>query len=131
MNIYVGNLSYEVTEDELRQEFSAFGKVDTISLIKDKFSGQSKGFGFIEMPTLSEGQAAIAGLNGKILHDRAMAVSGARARTDSRDSRGGGGGGGYSRGPRSGGGFNRGGSGGGRGGSGGGSGGRGGYGGRR
>ena len=84
MNIYVGNLSYEVTEEELREEFTAFGEVTSASIIKDKYSGQSKGFAFVEMPLLSAGQAAITGLNGKILHNRQLAVSGARPRTDNR-----------------------------------------------
>jgi cold-inducible RNA-binding protein len=88
LNIYVGNLSYEVTEDELREEFAAFGEVASINIIKDKYSGQSKGFAFVEMPLLSAGQAAINGLNGKMLHNRQIAVSGARPRTDSRSSRG-------------------------------------------
>ena len=101
MNIYVGNLAYEVTEEELREEFTAFGEVSSINIIKDKYSGQSKGFGFVEMPTLSEGQAAITGLNGKILHNRQLAVSGARPRTDNRGRGSYGGGGG--RGGRSGG----------------------------
>jgi RNA recognition motif-containing protein len=85
MNIYVGNLSYDVTEEELREEFKAFGQVSSVNIIKDKYSGQSKGFAFVEMPILSEGQAAIAGLNGKKLKERTIAVSGAR----SRDSGGG------------------------------------------
>jgi len=98
LNIYVGNLAYEVTEEELREEFTAFGEVSSINIIKDKYSGQSKGFGFVEMPTLSEGQAAITGLNGKILQNRQLAVSGARPRTDNRGrgSYGGGRGGGRS-----------------------------------
>ena len=94
LNIYVGNLSYEVTEEELREEFTAFGEVASINIIKDKYSGQSKGFAFVEMPLLSAGQAAINGLNGKILHNRQIAVSGARPRTDNRSSRGSYGGGG-------------------------------------
>lgn len=96
LNIYVGNLAYEVTEEELREEFAAFGEVSSVSIIKDKYSGQSKGFAFVEMPTLSQGQAAINGLNGKMLHNRAISVSGARPRTDSgsRGSYGGGGRGG-------------------------------------
>jgi len=89
----VGNLSYEVTEEELRDEFAAFGEVASVNIIKDKYSGQSKGFGFIEMPLLSAGQAAINGLNGKSLHNRQISVSGARPRTDNRG--GGGGRGGY------------------------------------
>ncbi|MGB8426103.1 MAG: hypothetical protein WCD88_09995, partial [Desulfobacterales bacterium] len=67
MNIYVGNLAFTITEDELRQAFEAFGKVDTATIIKDKYSGQSKGFGFVEMPSGDEAQAAIEGLNGKDL----------------------------------------------------------------
>lgn len=86
MNIYVGNLSYEVTEEELQQNFTAFGKVASVSIIKDKYSGQSKGFGFVEMPSLSEGQSAITGLNGKTLHDRTLTVNGARPRSDSQGS---------------------------------------------
>lgn len=87
MNIYVGNLSYDVSEDELRQEFSAYGDVSSVNIIKDKFSGQSKGFAFVEMSVLSQGQAAITGLNGKKLKDRAIAVSGARERSDSGSRR--------------------------------------------
>ena len=62
MNIYVGNLSPDATEDELRQEFEAFGKVDSVRIEKDRRSGQPRGFGFVEMPTEAEGQAAIKGL---------------------------------------------------------------------
>jgi cold-inducible RNA-binding protein len=110
MNIYVGNLSYDVTEDELRAEFEAYGQVSSVNIIKDKYSGQSKGFAFVEMPVLSEGQAALNGLNGKKLKERAIAVSGAR----SRDDRGSGGGRSYGNRPYgSGGGGGRGGSGGG------------------
>jgi RNA recognition motif-containing protein len=92
MNIYVGNLSNEVTEEELRQEFVAFGQVSSCSVIKDKYSGQSRGFAFVEMPTVAEGQAAITGLNGKSLKNRTIEVSAARPRTDSRGGSGGGGG---------------------------------------
>ena len=97
MNIYVGNLSSEVTEDELRQEFMAFGEVASVNIIKDKYSGRSRGFAFIEMPTVSEGQAAVAGLKGKTLKDRTLDVSEARPRSDKGgggsygDRRGGGG----------------------------------------
>ncbi len=117
MNIYVGNLSYEVTEEELRDEFAAFGEVASVNIIKDKYSGQSKGFAFVEMPLLSAGQAAITGLNGKMLQNRQIAVSGARPRTDNRGGGRGGsyGGGGYGGGGRGG----RGGGGGGRSGGGG------------
>ena len=99
MNIYVGNLSYSVTEDDLKQAFEAFGQVASVSIIKDKFSNQSKGFGFVEMPTQEEAQAAISGMNGKELKGRAMNVNEARPRTD--DRRGGGGGGGRRPGGRS------------------------------
>jgi len=92
MNIYVGNLSYEVTEEELRQEFEAFGKVESVNIITDKYSGRPKGFGFVEMPSVSEGQAAITGLNGKTLKDRTLNVNAARPRSDNR---GGGFGGGF------------------------------------
>ena len=84
MNIYVGNLSREVTEEELQEEFKAFGGVTSVSIIKDKFSGQSRGFGFVEMPSKSEGEAAIAGLKGKTLKDRTLDVNEARPRSDSR-----------------------------------------------
>ena len=98
MKIYVGNLSYDVTEDEIRQEFLAFGKVESVSLITDKFSGRPKGFAFVEMSSVSEGQAAIGALNGKTLKDRTITVNPARPRTDDRrGSYGGGGGGGGGR----------------------------------
>ena len=84
MKIYVGNLSYEVTEEELRQEFTAFGEVTSVSIIRDKYSGRPKGFGFVEMASVSEGQAAIAGLNGKTLKDRTLNVDAARPRPDNR-----------------------------------------------
>jgi len=96
VKIYVGNLSHETTEQDLRQEFEAFGKVESVSVITDKYSGRSKGFAFIEMPTVSEGQAAINGLNGKTLKERTLTVNTARPRTDNRsggsygDRRGGG-----------------------------------------
>jgi len=104
MKIYVGNLSYDVTEEELRREFSAFGKVDSVSIITDKYSGRPKGFAFVEMPTLSEGQAAMAALNGKTLKDRTLTVNGARPRSDDR---GGGGSYGGKKGPGFGGGSRR------------------------
>ena len=93
MNIYVGNLSRELTEEELRQEFEAFGQVVTVNIIKDKYSGQPRGFGFVEMATKAEGQAAIDGLKGKLLRERTLDVSEARPRSEGR--RGGGGGGGF------------------------------------
>ena len=88
MKIYVGSLSYDVTEEELRQEFLAFGKVESVSIITDKSSGRPKGFAFVEMPSVSEGQAAIAALNGKTLKDRPLTVNAARPRSD--NNRGGG-----------------------------------------
>ncbi len=95
MNIYVGNLAYEVTESDIRTEFEAFGEVTSVAIIKDNYSGQSKGFGFVEMPKLQEGQAAITGLNGKKLKERAITVNGARPRGEGggggRGGRGGGG----------------------------------------
>jgi RNA recognition motif-containing protein len=90
MNIYVGNLSYTVTEEDLRQAFEAFGEVASASIIKDKFSNQSKGFGFVEMPVKEEAQAAISGMNGKEMKGRTLNVNEARPRSDER--RGGGGG---------------------------------------
>ena len=80
MKIYVGNLSYEVTEEELRQEFMAFGEVTSANIITDKFSGRPKGFGFVEMATKSEAEAAITGLNGKTIKERTIVVNEARPR---------------------------------------------------
>ena len=84
MKIYVGNLSYEVTEEELRQEFAAFGEVTSVKVMTDKYSGRPKGFAFVEMASVSAGQAAIAGLDGKVLRERTLAVNAARPRSDSR-----------------------------------------------
>ncbi len=92
MNIYIGNLAPEVTEEELKQEFTAFGEVTSVSIIKDKYSGQPKGFGFVEMPSQTEGQTAISGLKGKTLKDRTLEVSEARPRFEKgsyRDQRSG------------------------------------------
>ncbi len=91
MKIYVGNLSYEVTEEDLRLAVEEFGQVESATIIKDKYSGQSKGFGFVEMASKTEGQSVIDGLNGKELKGRALKVNEARPRTESRGSRGGGG----------------------------------------
>lgn len=87
MNIYVGNLSREVTEEELRQEFAAFGEVTSVNIIKDKHGGQSRGFGFVEMSSRTEAEAAINGLKGKTLKERTMDINEARPRTDSRGGR--------------------------------------------
>ncbi len=93
MNIYVGNLSREVAEEDLRQAFGAFGEVASASVIKDKFSGEPRGFGFVEMPAKAEAQAAIEGLNGKDLKGQTLNVNEARPRTEGRRGGGGGGGG--------------------------------------
>ncbi|HUV49527.1 MAG TPA: RNA-binding protein [Anaerolineae bacterium] len=98
MKIYVGNLSYEVTEEDLRLALEEFGQVESATIIKDKYSGQSKGFGFVEMASKAEGQSAIEGLNGKELKGRALNVNEARPRTESS----GGGRGGYGGGGRGG-----------------------------
>jgi RNA recognition motif-containing protein len=102
MNIYVGNLSRDVEENGLRKAFEGYGEVSKVTIIKDKFSGEPRGFGFVEMPNKTEGQAAINGLNGTDLSGRSLNVNEARPRTEGgggggggarRDSRGGGGGG--------------------------------------
>ena len=93
MNIYVGNLSFDTKEDDLRQAFESFGQVTSVNIIKDRFTGESRGFGFVEMSAQDEAQAAIAGLNGRDFHGRTLNVNEARPRTD-RPQRGGGGGGG-------------------------------------
>jgi RNA recognition motif-containing protein len=94
MNIYVGNLAREASDSDLRDAFQAFGEVSSASIIKDKFSGDSRGFGFVEMPNKSEAEKAISSLNGKSIKGRNITVNEARPRTDSR---GGGSGGGFSR----------------------------------
>ena len=81
MDIHVGNLSYEVTEEDLRGTFEEFGHVASITIIKDKRSGRSKGFGFVSMPTEAEVKAAIAGLNGRELKGRSLKVGRARPRS--------------------------------------------------
>lgn len=91
MNIYVGNLANDVTEEDLKEAFEAFGQLSSVNVIKDKFSGESRGFGFVEMPSKDEAQAAIEGLNGTDLKGQSLNVNEARPRTENR--RGGGGGG--------------------------------------
>lgn len=86
MNIFVGNLSYEATDEDLREAFSAYGDVSSASVIMDKFTGRSRGFGFVEMPGDEEARAAIGELNGQALKGRPMTVNEARP----RESRGGG-----------------------------------------
>jgi len=95
MNIYVGNLSRETTEDELRQAFEPFGQVTSANIIKDRYSGESRGFGFVEMTTKSEAQAAINGLNGTSLGERTLSVNEARPRSEGGGGRGSYGGGGF------------------------------------
>ncbi len=121
MNLYVGNLSRDVTNEDMQQAFEPFGQVTTVNVIKDRYSGESRGFGFVEMPDKSEAQAAISDLNGHELKGQEITVSEARPRSDKR--RGGGGGGGGGRFNSGGGGRGQGGGGGGRRGSGGGGGG--------
>ena len=90
MNIYVGNLAYSITEDDLREAFGSYGEISSVSLITDKFSGESKGFGFVEMPNNSEADAAIKGLNETPMKGRNVKVNQAKPRGD-RPPRGGGG----------------------------------------
>ncbi|MGB5453026.1 MAG: RNA-binding protein [Sedimenticolaceae bacterium] len=82
MNIYVGNLAYGVTDDDLREAFAAFGEVERASVIMDRDTGRSKGFGFVEMPDNSQADAAIKGLNEKELSGRAIRVNEAKPRED-------------------------------------------------
>jgi RNA recognition motif-containing protein len=98
VNIYVGNLSRDLTETELREAFAAFGEVSSASIIKDKFSGETRGFGFVEMPNKDEADKAIASLNGRDLKGRTATVNEARPRTDKPRTGGFGGGRGGSRG---------------------------------
>ncbi len=93
MKLYVGNLSFSSSEADVRDAFSAFGTVDSVSLITDRDTGRAKGFGFVEMSNAGEAKAAIEGLNGKKLGDRAIVVNEARPKED-RPARGGFGGGG-------------------------------------
>jgi len=88
MNIYVGNLSYSVTSDDLRKAFEAFGEVSTANVVTDKFTGQSKGFGFVEMSNKGQGEAAIKELDGKDLKGRSIRVNEARPRTEGGPSGG-------------------------------------------
>ena len=92
MNLYVGNLPYRLTEDQLKETFEEFGQVSSCTIIKDKVTGSSKGFGFLEMPERSEAEAAIGALNGREMMGRKLNVNEARPRTEG----GGGGGGGWS-----------------------------------
>ncbi len=93
MNIYVGNLSFEVTDDELRQLFSAYGEVESASVVKDRFSGESRGFGFVEMPAKKDADAAIAALNGTDVKGRTITVNEAKPKAPKSGGGGGGRGG--------------------------------------
>jgi RNA recognition motif-containing protein len=87
MNIYIGNMSFETTEDQLRQAFSGFGEVSTVKIIMDRESGQPKGFAFVEMPTANEANAAITGLNGHDFNGRAWNVNQAKPKVDNGNRR--------------------------------------------
>ncbi len=93
MNIYVGNLSYEVTEEDLKQAFEAFGEVESVKIIKDKYTNRSKGFGFVEMPDNGNAESAINDLNDTEIKGRTLKVNKARPRSENRGGRGGFGGG--------------------------------------
>lgn len=93
MNIYVGNLASDISEDDLRQAFEAFGQIESVNVIKDKFSGESRGFGFVEMVSKEEAQSAIDGLNGKDLKGQSLNVNEARPRSEKRQGGGKSGGG--------------------------------------
>jgi RNA recognition motif-containing protein len=118
-NLYVGNLSYKITDEDLKSNFSEAGEVESATIIKDKFTGQSKGFGFVEMKTEEGAAEAIKKFNGGMLDGKAITVNEARPKKEFGAGGGGprgggnrGGGGGFNRGPRGGGGGNRGGGGG-------------------
>jgi RNA recognition motif-containing protein len=110
-NIFVGNLSFNTAEDELRQAFEAYGQVDRVSIMTDRDTGRSRGFGFVEMASNDDGEKAITALNGSQIGGRTINVNEARPKTDRGSGGGGGGGGGRDRGGDRGG---RGGGGGGR-----------------
>ena len=94
MNIYIGNLGLGTTEDDLKAAFEAYGEVDTVKVIKDNYTGTSKGFGFVEMTDNDEARSAITGLNNKEFKGKTLTVNTARPRTENRRSGGGYGGGG-------------------------------------
>jgi len=91
MNIYIGNLSFDTTEDQLRQAFEGFGEVTTVNIIADRDTGRPRGFGFVEMSSKDEAMAAISGLNGQDLNGRTLNVNEAKPRSNN-NNRGGGGG---------------------------------------
>ncbi len=87
MNIYVGNLSYDLSENELRQAFEEYGEVSSVKIITDRYTGRSRGFGFVEMPDDEQAKNAIDGLNGKELKGRQLNVNEARPRPERRENR--------------------------------------------
>jgi cold-inducible RNA-binding protein len=89
MNIYIGNMSFDTTEDQLRQAFEAFGEVSTVKIITDKYSGEPRGFAFVEMSGKSEAIAAISALNGQELNGRALSVNEAKPRPQGGNRSGG------------------------------------------
>jgi cold-inducible RNA-binding protein len=93
MNIYVGNLSFEVTEEDLQKAFEGFGQIESVKIIKDNYTGRSKGFGFVEMSNNADAQSAIDALNDKEIKGRSIKVNAARPRSENRGGRGGFGGG--------------------------------------
>ena len=95
MNIYVGNLSFTTTDADIKEAFQAFGEVSSCNVIMDKYSGQSRGFGFVEMPNKEEAEKAISALNGKDIKGRTLKVNEAKARTERPGGGGGGGRGGF------------------------------------
>ena len=97
MKIYVGNMSFDTTEEDLRKAFEAHGQVDSVAIITDRDTGRSKGFGFVEMSNDTEAKAAMDSLNDTDLMGRTLKVNEARPRTEGRRGGGGGGGGGYRR----------------------------------
>ncbi|MDP2754383.1 MAG: RNA-binding protein [Nitrospirota bacterium] len=88
MKIYVGNLSRDVSDEDLFKAFESFGKVESATVVKDKFTGESRGFGFVEMPSLSEARSAINDMNGKDLKGRPVNVNEARPREERGGGRG-------------------------------------------
>ena len=97
MKLYVGNLSYSTTEDDLRQLFAGYGNPDSVTVISDRGTGRSKGFGFVEYSNAEEANAAMSDLNGREIDGRSLTVSEARPRTEASGNRRSGGGGGYGR----------------------------------
>lgn len=89
MNIYIGNMSFDTTEEQLRQAFEGFGEVSTVNIITDKYSGKPRGFAFVEMSSNEEANAAISGLNGKDLNGRTLNVNEAKPRSQGGNRSGG------------------------------------------